>query len=289
MAGTPPNENCYKILMNQRGYAKKPCLSNSPSSTFCFLSSLSPAARLGRILRPGSLGQTVPTTTFDSTQRLGRCHGAFISPRCLASHQVVSFNRYYTWSPGSIDTTLEYVPMLWGERQIDQWTNTLNRTIGTRRVTHALAFNELSLLSHVIRFSTHRRSRRPQQTGQSNMSSQQGADLWRSYMQPLKAQGIRLGAPATSSAPSGKTWLQDFFAVCGDCTVDFVALHWYGINSTQFVLYLQDFHNSFQRPIWVTEWACQVSTLAPPFIRVPPTRRHCRTLSMRMNNARNKM
>jgi len=147
---------------------------------------------------------------------------------------------YYTWSPSSIDTSLEYAPMLWGERQIGQWTDTINQTIRSREVTHALAFNE------------------PQQSGQSNLTSQQGADLWRAYVQPLKAQGIQLGSPAPSSAPSGKTWLQEFLAVCGgDCTVDFIALHWYGINSTQFVIYLQDFHDTFQRPIWVTEWACQ--------------------------------
>ena len=56
--------------------------------------------------------------------------------------QIVNFKRYYTWSPNSIDTPLEYVPMLWGERQIEQWTNTINQTIRTRRSTHALGFNE---------------------------------------------------------------------------------------------------------------------------------------------------
>ena len=33
---------------------------------------------------------------------------------------------------------------------------------------------------------------------------------------------------------------------------------WYDINATQFQEYLEDFHNTFQKPIWVTEWACQV-------------------------------
>jgi len=173
----------------------------------------------------------------DSKAGLGWPNGPYDDIRQYTTTGKVSW--YYTWSPDSIDTTLEYVPMLWGERQISQWTNTINQTIRNRNVTHALAFNE------------------PQQIAQSNLSSQQGADLWRTYVQPLKVQGIRLGSPATSSAPSGKTWLQGFIAACGDCTVDFTALHWYGINSTEFVVYLQDFHNTFQRPIWVTEWACQ--------------------------------
>jgi len=132
--------------------------------------------------------------------------------------------------------------MLWGERQIGQWTGMMDRpmSMSTRTFTHALAFNE------------------PELSGQSNLTVQQGVELWKTYMQPLKAQGVQLGSPASSSAPSGKTWLRDFLSTCGgNCTVDFVALHWYGINSTQFIQYLQDFHNTFQRPIWVTEWACQ--------------------------------
>jgi hypothetical protein len=37
--------------------------------------------------------------------------------------------------------------MLWGERQIDQWIATINKTIGTRKVTHALACNEWVIAS----------------------------------------------------------------------------------------------------------------------------------------------
>jgi hypothetical protein len=119
--------------------------------------------------------------------------------------------------------------------------------------------------------------KRPQERGQSNMTPQQGADLWKTYLEPLHARGIRLGSPAPSSAPSGLTWLQDFFTACaGACTVDFIALRpllvayrllrtqsdlnildWYDINATAFQHYLEHFHDTFQKPIWVTEWACQ--------------------------------
>jgi hypothetical protein len=57
------------------------------------------------------------------------------------------------------------------------------------------------------------------------LTAQEGVDLWRTYVEPLHHMGYRLGSPATSSAPSGKVWLQDFLRVCGaDCTVDFIAL-----------------------------------------------------------------
>ncbi|KAJ6466892.1 glycoside hydrolase [Mycena sanguinolenta] len=151
---------------------------------------------------------------------------------------------YYTWGLDSVDdTNLEFVPMLWGEKDVSGWTdasNGVNATISQRKPTAVLGMNE------------------PQETGQSNLTPQQGADMWTSYIEPLKSQGLRLGSPAPSSAPSGKTWIQDFLTACnGACTVDFIALHYYDVNATAFAEYLTDFHNTFQRPIWVTEWACQ--------------------------------
>jgi len=147
---------------------------------------------------------------------------------------------YYSWSPTGFDTDLEFVPMLWGPTQVDQFSTTINQTISQKNVSAVLGMNE------------------PQQTGQSNLSPQDGVQMWRTYLEPLKAQGMRLGSPAPSSAPSGKVWIQQFLEACaGNCTVDFIALHWYDVNATQFKLYLTDFYTTFQRPIWVTEWACQ--------------------------------
>ncbi|KAJ6625836.1 glycoside hydrolase [Mycena sp. CBHHK59/15] len=151
---------------------------------------------------------------------------------------------YYTWGLYSVDDTdLDFVPMLWGQKDVQQWTDPtdgINATIAKRRPTAVLAMNE------------------PQETGQANLTPQQGADMWKTYLEPLRAQGVRLGSPAPSSAPSGKTWIQDFLTACaGGCTVDFIALHYYDVNATAFAAYLTDFHTTFARPLWVTEWACQ--------------------------------
>jgi hypothetical protein len=56
------------------------------------------------------------------------------------------------------------------------------------------------------------------------MSPQDGAAMWKQHIQPLKGKGLRLGSPAPTSAPNGKTWIQDFIAACDGCTVDFIAL-----------------------------------------------------------------
>jgi len=108
------------------------------------------------------------------------------------------------------------------------------------------------------------------------MTPEEGAQLWKTYLEPLKAQGVRLGSPAPSGAPSGKVWLQDFLTACnGGCTVDILVIRrfsfdclidsscthslidWYDIDPEDFVAYVEDYHEAFQRPIWVTEWACQ--------------------------------
>ncbi|KAI0320423.1 glycoside hydrolase, partial [Amylostereum chailletii] len=147
---------------------------------------------------------------------------------------------YYSWGPSSFDTDLEFVPMFWGTKDIDQWQGSINQTVAERDVHAVLGFNE------------------PQESSQSNISPQDGATLWKTYVEPLKSQGIRLGSPATSSAPSGKQWIQDWLAACaGGCSVDFIALHWYDVNATNFIAYLEDFHQTFGLNLWVTEWACQ--------------------------------
>lgn len=58
------------------------------------------------------------------------------------------------------------------------------------------------------------------------MTVEEATELWMENIKPLKdLYGVRLGSPATSSAPSGKTWTADFLTACGDdCEVDFIAL-----------------------------------------------------------------
>jgi hypothetical protein len=56
---------------------------------------------------------------------------------------------------------------------------------------------------------------RPNQNGQSNMTPEEGVKLWKEYIEPMKAHGYKLCSPATSSAPNGYTWVEEFFKICG--------------------------------------------------------------------------
>lgn len=153
---------------------------------------------------------------------------------------------YYTWSvwPTDEGRNLEFVPLMWGDKSVTEWERNVNGILRSRfesgSIKNVLGFNE------------------PQDPGQANISPSHAKELWMEHLVPLKeTYGVRLGSPGTSSAPSGKTWTQEFLEECGDdCQVDFIALHWYGTNATEFIRYIVDFHDTFQLPIWVTEWAC---------------------------------
>jgi len=148
-------------------------------------------------------------------------------------------DKYYTWSPWCVDHANEVgmhcCPMLWGDKQIGDFT----KLVKPGYAHCALGFNE------------------PNQSGQSNMSPQHGADLWRRYLNPLKDQGYYLVSPACTNAPSGKQWIKDFLNSCSGCHVDAIAVHIYTVDPQVFIDYVTDMHNTFNKKIWVTEFAAQ--------------------------------
>ncbi|KAF5364146.1 hypothetical protein D9756_000555 [Leucocoprinus leucothites] len=148
-------------------------------------------------------------------------------------------NKYYTWSPWCVDSAnsvgMKCCPMLWGSKQIGDFT----KLVKPGYANCAMGPNE------------------PNQSGQSDMSPADGANLWWKYLNPLKDQGYFLVSPACTNAPSGKTWIKDFLDHCNGCHIDALALHWYGTDAQQFIDYVSDFYNTFKKPIWVTEFACQ--------------------------------
>jgi hypothetical protein len=146
----------------------------------------------------------------------------------------------YTWAPWIPDGTaglgIRPCPMLWGPKQIGQFTQVVKRGYADC----VLGFNE------------------PNQQGQSDLDPGYAASLWKQYIQPLKDQGYTLISPACTNAPSGKQWMKDFLAACnGGCHLDGLAVHFYGTDPQAMINYLEDMHNTFQLPVWPTEFACQ--------------------------------
>ncbi|KAF9010750.1 hypothetical protein BDQ17DRAFT_1234445 [Cyathus striatus] len=161
----------------------------------------------------------------------------------IAQYASKKVSWYYTWTPIPIyEYNLEFVPMIRGNDYVAQYAGAIEKGIKRKKVKAVLGMNE------------------PDVKGQANTSAADAVALWKQYFQPLKARHkhIRLGSPAPFNSAQGKVWLQDFFRICnGSCTVDFLALHWFGTNATCFIAHLKDYHQTFNKPIWVTEWACQ--------------------------------
>ncbi|KDQ64748.1 glycoside hydrolase family 128 protein [Jaapia argillacea MUCL 33604] len=145
----------------------------------------------------------------------------------------------YTWSPylptNARELGFNPIPQLWGDKQIGDFTNLVVEGYADT----VLGFNE------------------PDQSGQSNMSPQHAADVWKQYIQPLANKGYKLISPACTSAPDSKGWMQQFFAACTGCTFDGLAIHFYGTSAQDLINYITDFHTTFGLPIWVTEFADQ--------------------------------
>jgi len=51
-------------------------------------------------------------------------------------------------------------------------------------------------------------------------------------------------------------WLDEFIGNCTGCRFDYVAAHVYKCNVGDTMDYLQTLHNTYNKPVWLTEFAC---------------------------------
>ncbi|KAF8665819.1 hypothetical protein AX16_000262 [Volvariella volvacea WC 439] len=145
----------------------------------------------------------------------------------------------YTWSPwipqGARSLGYETVAMLWGDKQIADF----QRLVQPGYADVILGFNE------------------PNQHDQANMSPEHAAAVWRQYIDPLKDYGMKLVTPACTNAPDAIDWYNRFFQACQGCTFHAMATHFYGTSADQLIAHLQQYHDLFGLPLWLTEFACQ--------------------------------
>jgi hypothetical protein len=155
--------------------------------------------------------------------------------------------------------------MLWGAPDNPDtnmtFYNTVKNLIGSGyKINHVLGFNEPDGCSN----------------GGSCVTAATAAKVWKKQFEPLKRDfGIKLGAPAVTGAPTGFTWLANFFSECAilakasgnssatSCEVDFIPAHWYG-NFGGLASHLGQVNGTYQNisAIWVTEFACADCSLA---------------------------
>ncbi|GAA5823737.1 hypothetical protein JCM5353_008576 [Sporobolomyces roseus] len=144
----------------------------------------------------------------------------------------------------------EFVPMLWKPDQdhLEHWKEDVEKSIKKGEVSHLLGFNE------------------PDLEGQAWMTVEECVEGWREHLEPFAKKGLKLVSPAVTNgpAPKGVKFLEGFMngAKAQGLTVDAIALHWYDspTNVEYFKNYLQDAHNQFGLPIWLTEYGFTLGT-----------------------------
>jgi hypothetical protein len=152
----------------------------------------------------------------------------------------------YDWE-AVIDGTpldLEYVPLLHSNQQwcTEGWFNNVANAKKNYKVSHILSFNE------------------PDQVGGggSNIDVPTAVATHKQFIQPLAAQGLRIGSPSVTNANEpnkGINWLKNFMNSCNGCQIDFVVAHYYAWDKVEdFKNYLTKFHDTFNKPVWVTEF-----------------------------------
>jgi hypothetical protein len=150
---------------------------------------------------------------------------------------------FYNWGTSGNCANMQFVPMLWGDWELQGKAKPSAITSGGFKVM--LGFNE------------------PDHPDQANMTVAQALHLWPQTDLP----GVRVGSPATAS--DGFAWFQQFMTGVQQqgLRVDFIAIHWYGWNAgscdnvTQLENYIKGFEQ-YNRPIWLTEWSCRMQSAA---------------------------
>ncbi|EGN96083.1 hypothetical protein SERLA73DRAFT_162035 [Serpula lacrymans var. lacrymans S7.3] len=176
--------------------------------------------------------------TNASNSKRGLAFADNTNPTDISVAENTEVSWVYDWgtTPASYiaSSGLPYIPMQWGTSGVESFA----ATVTSQGAKTILGFNE------------------PDLSSQSNVDPSTAASLWTQYIQPLKAQGVTLGAPAVTNGPTGIPWLQQFLGNCSSCDIDFVPLHWYGEGVSNFESYVEQFHSTFPSyPLWVTEFA----------------------------------
>jgi len=154
---------------------------------------------------------------------------------------------WYKWglSAAGVGAGLEFVPMISGGG-----TTIANDNKAIRAdAKYLLGYNE------------------PNFNAQANLPAAQAAADWPTLEAVAKAHNLKLVSPAVNYCGDDKTktgpcndtnpvhYLQTFFAACSNCQVDYVAVHWYNCDGASLKSYL-DMFDQFNKPIWLTEFAC---------------------------------
>lgn len=178
-------------------------------------------------------------------------HGAAYNDVSLVS-LVTGASWAYNWnleSGGAVPSGVDYCPMLWGPKMYNDWNPAVQTALSSGS-SCVLGFNE------------------PDMASQSNMSPEQAAADYQTYITPLAGQATLVSPAITNGAGSnvGLDWMKNWLAACnGACKPNVMAVHYY---ANADISYFYDFINNAtalaadngMSSVWVTEFQNTGST-----------------------------
>jgi hypothetical protein len=93
-----------------------------------------------------------------------------------------------------------------------------------------------------------------------NISPETAAESWQVVLDRWGGGATQLVSPAT--AGNGIPWLDEFFGNCtklygpSGCKITHVAVHDYTCTPSTLMAYLQQVHDRYKMPVWLTEFSC---------------------------------
>lgn len=146
---------------------------------------------------------------------------------------------------------VEYVPMVWGGHNLDAAAADRIAAEIPEGARFLLGFNE------------------PNFGAQADLSAAEAAALWPHVEAVADARGLALVSPAVNfcggdcQETDPFKYLDDFFAACRGCRVDYIGIHIYtgckgeGDNQAQWLInHIETYKSRFDKPLWLTEFAC---------------------------------
>ncbi|KAF2028712.1 hypothetical protein EK21DRAFT_101605 [Setomelanomma holmii] len=178
------------------------------------------------LLLPAALSLLTTISTQSTSPKRGLCH---VHSSLHPSDDLIWISGrnnptwYYNYgkepSPAYVSTKdMQFVPMLWGASDKDTGTpfyNSIKSQLDNgANIKYVLSFNEPDT-THAV--------------GGSDLTTSLAASRWKAEIEPLRALGIKVGAPGVTGAESGWNWLDNWLKSCdGGCNPDFMTVHWYG-------------------------------------------------------------
>ncbi|EPS94331.1 hypothetical protein FOMPIDRAFT_1169865 [Fomitopsis schrenkii] len=157
----------------------------------------------------------------------------------------------YNWgqtASGSLPEGVMFLPMLWSDSNsfTSTWATNAQAAIDNG-AEFLMGFNE------------------PDLNTQANMTPEQAAQAWTTYMEPFAGKAKLVGPAITNGgAPLGEAWLDQFLGNCTQCTIDVLAIHIYdsAANEAYYQSYISDFVGKYDKTTWVTEFGATGSDSA---------------------------